>query len=493
MEHFQRIISSLDKEDVRYFKLFTSRYQKENRKDLALFDYTRSHPEGYADEAAFKRLYKQGDKNAFYRLKNKLTEDIGFSLICRHTPAHPVMLVCHLLQLAYWFSQKNIPETAYYYLKKAEKICIREELFEALDIIYTEIIRLSHEYGIADPFKYLKVRTTNAEKINQLRKVDDLLVIVKHKLKTSQNYAADGLSVFETLQKEIDAMKFSVFVRNSIKFKTHIYEALSKMLLAQQSYAELEQFTLKTYKSFLKQNLFSRENHELKLKMLTYLVNSSFKSQRFSASLDYTAQLYEAMQEFQQAFFDKYYFFYINSQVINYSHSDKPRAIVLLEDLKNDVRMKAVGFYEIFIYINLTVLYYDTQVYKQAAKQISVLKRMPAFENADESLKLKIAISEMMLRIEMKDYDLLSSLHKQTAKIFSAMLRTKAYEREKSMMHIIKIFMKAATPANVKEAENTARFLSGTSKENASDILFYNDWIEKALPRYRKGTLFLNG
>lgn len=484
MDHFQKIIASLDKEDVRYFKLFTSKYKKEKRKDISLFDYTRSQAKEYADDNAFLHIYKGGDKNAFYRLKNKITEDIGFSIVCRHTSAHPVMLVCHHLQLGYWFARKNQPDTAYYYLKKAEKICANEELYEALDIIYTEVIRLSHEYGVANPFHYLKVRSTNAEKINQLRKVDDLLVIIKHKLKTSQNYATGSMSVFETLQKEIDAMKFSVFVRKSLKFKTHIYEAVSKMLLVQQQYTELEQFTLSSFKTFQKQSLFSKENHELKLKMLTYLVNSSFKSNRIKASLDYTDMLHEAMLEFQQFMYDKYYFFYINSQVINYSQSDKTRAIELLEGLKSDVRMQSVGFYEIFVYINLTVLHFDTGSYKQAAKQISSLKRIQSYSTADDSLKLKIAVTEMMIRVELQEPEVLQQLIKQSEKSFSVLLRTKAYLREKTMILFIKCLLKTPRTSNLKEAEKLKNSLKKEKQENVSDIIYYNTWVNEAYSRF---------
>ena len=39
--HVEKLIHSLSKEEVRFFKIFTKRTQSKNRKDVTLFDYIR--------------------------------------------------------------------------------------------------------------------------------------------------------------------------------------------------------------------------------------------------------------------------------------------------------------------------------------------------------------------------------------------------------------------------------------------------------------------
>src|SRR5580704_5019274 len=87
MDILNQIIEKLSKEEIRNFKLFYGRSGiADERKDLALFNYVRSSGEKFDEQKAISKLdYDQENKNNYYRLKNRLIEDIGDSLLLLHT------------------------------------------------------------------------------------------------------------------------------------------------------------------------------------------------------------------------------------------------------------------------------------------------------------------------------------------------------------------------------------------------------------------------
>ena len=71
MNLLQEVILSLNKEECRFFKLYAGRINvKDERKDLLLFDFIKKSDSIDEDRVAAK-LYGE-NKNAFYRLKNRL-------------------------------------------------------------------------------------------------------------------------------------------------------------------------------------------------------------------------------------------------------------------------------------------------------------------------------------------------------------------------------------------------------------------------------------
>jgi hypothetical protein len=62
------MICEMNKEELRFFKIFLSRtVENDDRKDVMLFNLIRAAGENYDEEKIFKKLYPDGNKNAFYR------------------------------------------------------------------------------------------------------------------------------------------------------------------------------------------------------------------------------------------------------------------------------------------------------------------------------------------------------------------------------------------------------------------------------------------
>ena len=106
MDILAHIIGSLAKEEVRNYKLYLSRIQNDDRKDIKLFDHIRKSGMEYNDAKIIEKLYPNGDKNAYYRLRNRIINDLNKCLLSMHFREEEYMYLMNLLTLSRLFEAK---------------------------------------------------------------------------------------------------------------------------------------------------------------------------------------------------------------------------------------------------------------------------------------------------------------------------------------------------------------------------------------------------
>lgn len=480
MDHLPRLVKSLNKEQVRYFKLFASRTQQSfERKDIQLFDFLRKNDED-KEEAFMQKLYPSDSKNAWYRLKNRLLSDLNKSLSVLHYEDDAFVHACHMLALYKFFFSKNLLEEARYYLRRCERSAESIENYELLDIVFGEYIRLSHESLQVDPQKFIDKRKENRQRLEDIRAIDDLLAVVTYRLKTTQNFAPDRNPFLDLLKKTTDDFIKDRDLKNSPQLRFRIYRAVSQVLLQRHEYKPLEQYLLSAFKEFEKDELFNRSNHDTKLQMLTYIVNTLFKTDKLKQSLLWAEKLKVAMDEFNQLLFDKYFFFYYNALVINYSVLDPIQAITILEDLKDQSRIKSNAYYLWFVYLNLAVLHFDQTNYKVAIKHFGKLSLLDGFKSADASLRLKISIGELLNRYELQQMDVLEYKMNRLNKEYKKLIADEDHYGEREILEILKRMLNVAdVKKDVKLMDKMKAFSDWTRKNYEGDgvIIDYGNWV----------------
>ncbi|MEP7169476.1 MAG: hypothetical protein ABI855_08925 [Bacteroidota bacterium] len=484
MDILNQVINGMNKEQIRYFKLYASRFTSEDRKDLALFDYIRKSNDKYDEDKIFKKLYDGSEKNPFYRLKNRLMLDINKSITIQHFDDEETIHAFHLLALVRFYMNKNNVEAAHYFLRKAEAKTKSIENFELLDVVYGEFIRLSHEKISINPEFYITKRKENQTQINQLRAIDDILAAVSYRLKITQNFAAEENPILPLLQKTVNDFSQDKELKKSHTLRFKLYHAVSQILLQKRDYKALEDYLLTIYREFNKEKLFTKTNHDTRLQMLTYIVNALFKNKKLKLSLKYAEELKTSMEAYNHLLYDKYLFFYYNSLVINYSILDRDKAISILEDLRSNEKIKANAFYQVFVYLNLMLLWFEKRNYQNAIKNLNKLYLLDNYKTTDLALRFRISVTELIIRYELKDFDLLEYKINQLRKDFKEYLNQKENEKEKEFISILKSIINSVDfRKDEKLFERVKLFLSSTAAAPAeeTEIINYKDWLrEKA-------------
>jgi hypothetical protein len=481
MDIINTIVQGMNKEDIRFFKLYLSRTNADkDRMDIRLFDYIKKSGGRYDEEKIFPTLYKTKEKNSFYRLKHRLAHDLNTSIFLQHFEKDDTIYIFFLLSLAKYYMNKNKYDVARYFLQKAEKKAVKIENFELLDLIYIDFLKLSGEVVSINPEQYLNKRKLNSEKISKIRQIDDILTLVTYKLKITQNFSPRENPIFKVLEKTVNEVSNDEELKNSSLLQFRIYEAVSRILLQRHDYETLEVYLLKTYNQFIASCVFSKTNHQTKLQMLTYLVNTLFKTQKHKESLEYADKLKSAMEEYGGFLYDKYLFFYYNSLVINYAFINIDRAIEVLEELKHNEKIKTNPYYEVFVYLNLGIQWFGKKDYKKAIANLNKLYVHDSYTSTDDEFKFKVSIVELIIRFELNDFDFLEYRIDQLKKDYAALFAKEENAREKDFVEIILAMM--VTQEIEKNKTLMARiknFMKQSEDKGIDDteMINYNNWL----------------
>jgi len=484
MEILEQMIARLEKEEIRFFKVYATRMDvKEPRKDIELLDIIRKEREAFDEDAAIANLYSDGNRNAYYRLKNRLKTELGKSLMLQHMDHEDTSQVLHLLHLARHYQARNAYSLTEHFLSKAERKADALESYELLDLIYTEFIRLSQEIVTINPETYILKRKENENQLATLRQIDDILASVKYRLKVTQNFSPVDNPVVEVLRETLERLAVDDRVRRGAQLRFKVYQAVSQILLQQHDYPNLEDYLLQTFAQFDGEKLFNKANHQTKLQMLTYIVNSLFKNGKIDLSLEWTERLRVAMEEFDGLHYDRFLFFYYNSLVINYTKTDMNRAIALLLELEEHPKLKDTPYYLIFVHLNLAIFYFEKGDYRQAVRRLNQLYHHERFALTAVALRFRIGVFELMVRIEMGDGDFLEQRLKQVRQEFAEQLLLSENKREAVFIPLIEdLFLKALSPRDLSMRKRLEEFKNqATVEEQDSELVNYNRWLEKKL------------
>ncbi|MGE0561791.1 MAG: hypothetical protein AB7O47_08245 [Flavobacteriales bacterium] len=474
-----QIIEALSKEECRNIKILLERTNNsDDRKDITLFDYIRKNSPTIDENYIANKLYSNSERNSFYRLKNRLQNEINKSLIFAHYNSDSYSHVLHLINLAKIFKEKEKFSLSFDYLKTAEKIALKNEFYTLLDLTYTKIISLSIDSMKFNPEKYILKKRENLTILNKSSEIDDILATLTYLVKTSQNYNTLENKKNKTLLQKIRKISNEEMVKSSLQFQLKIYHTISRILLQQHDYVELETYLKLTLNHFTKHNLFDKSNHDTRLQMLTYLVNSLFKNNKSAESLKVAEELHSAMHEYNDLFYKKYLVYYYNSLVINYQVTDKLKAIAVLEEAKTKAEIQELPVFSVFIYLNLSVLFFKLKDFKQSKKNLSKLKLEDNFPTLDSMLQYKISIYELIIIFELNDEDLFKHQLNTLRSKFKIIIGTNPESRDEVFLNLLTQMM---TNPESEWKTLAIHFNKNFDEKNDTDIINYNNWLESKL------------
>ena len=484
MNILQKIIATLNKEESRFYKLFTSRTNRlKERKDVVLFDYIKHHIEDYNEDFIAKKLYKE-NKNAFYQLKNRLLKDLNKSMMLQHLPKEKDIYILQSILLSRIYKRKGDVELSFYFLKKAEDKAKEIEAFELLSIIYAEIIKLSYDMVSIDVEEYIAKQKENKTKLDQVQEIDQILAAASYRIKTVQNFSGKNDAVLNVLEKVVKEFAKNKGIPKSPKFRFKVYLTISRILLQKHDFAALEEYLLHTYKEFSKDKIFNKTNHEHKLMMLIYLTNCLYKTHKLKKSLEFAEILRKGMDEYGGFLRDKFLFYYYNALVINYSVLDKKEALKILEEARKNRIIKQLPTYIVFIYLNTALVYFDQGKYRMAIKNLSRLLLHNDFVDIGKSFQLKIYIASLIIRFELGDFDTIESRLKYIHRIYKEVLSNDDFSRDTQLIEIIsKLIYCNNLKQNKKLLAKINTLVAKISDDTADDVdvINYNIWLKSKL------------
>ncbi len=481
MDILQNIIKSLEKEEIKSYKLYSKRtHDFENRIDIELFNHIKLNPQ-WNDAQLFKAVYKTEKADSrYYRLKNKISDDIGVVLSNLNRDEKEIEAL-HLLIIAKVFFKKNELQLAQHYLKLSEKKAIAHEDYSTLEIIYELFIQLSLQNIKESPEQYITKREENSNRLALLRDLENNFSLLSYKLKTTQNLSITRsfkLWMTTTLEKTQSLS----YVKNSATLRFKVFQNICRLLLLTQDYVALENYLIKSKDGFEKDALFNKDTHEIKLQLYVYLCNASYVLKKHQQALSYAKQLQQALSEYHRLWYEKYVFYYYNILVNNYSKTDPEKAIETLEEAKKQTVIKENPNYMGFVLLNLSITHFDIHKHKAAGKYLVQLYVSDAFKNYDEAFQLKISVFELCNKIESGEIELAEKLVISVFKKLGELKNKETIAVEIAVLHLIQHYINMGYPAwrSIKD-KITAFIKKFPAAGEQQTIINYAEWLSSKI------------
>lgn len=482
------LINSLNKGEIRNLKAHISRAaedEAEGLKTVMLFDAIKKGKYEEFDEELVHHLYENGNKNAFYRLKNRLIHDIEQSLLLLSRNIDIRLQIYRTIELANIFRFKTQYETAFGYLKKAEKMVTKTNDSNLLDVIYQEILLLANDYPEIQPDTYIQKKATNRKKNKAARQVSYLLLSINHKLRKT-NYSSKQENVVEDLNKIINQLSIDeeIISLPSVKFQVH--ECVRTVLLQNRNFDELENYLIDSFNRFEKEKLFVDPLYEKIFPLLSWILSVLTIQKKFEKSLHYVNRLYEYLSGNKKKYYDKHIWMYHQGLISNYSFLGKNKdAQELIIKIIENPKYTGHAYYDLYIYINHALSYYNMGEFDEAITCLRPLLTSKS-EILSKSLRLRIALLELLLHTDGQNFVFAEHKVNEIRRVYRKELQEEQYYREKIFLGIVREFVcKPAPLTNTKFLKKIQEFIKNSPpfELGSNESINYKIWLQSKLEK----------
>lgn len=482
MDILNQVTDRLSKDELRFVKFYLGNNGNAARKDEMLLDYVRKSGAGFNEDKIIGKLgYSTKDKNSYYRLKNRVLQDVGDGLNLLYSHKDDLCELHHYLSIYHIYYNKALFKPCLFYLRKAERLAKRIENYELLDNIYANFIRLSADIMEVDPEEYIIQREQNAALVDSLSRIDNMLATLNYRLKLTQNFGVADKQLLKDLQVQAKTISAKTGSGYGKQLQTRVYKAISQVYLQQHNYEALESYVKENLQRFEKAGWFNKDNHELKLQMLTYYANALHKNLKYKESLQQGELLGSELKLYGNLFYDKFLFFYYNIQIANYAVIDSARALKALNDFEAEMRKKKNYYYDVFIYLNRAGLLYDLGKHKEALKSLVRLYVNDSYRQADVAFKFKVEVSELIISYEAGDLESLEQRIPQVLKDYISLQSGPLYKRDFEIVRLIEKMMVIPNyrrDADIQKKIQALLKMKVNSTAEDSEIIKYRGWLQ---------------
>lgn len=478
------LINKLEPAEIRNFKLHITRYNYKNqeKKITLLFDAIKKDKADEYDDALIKKILPKGKKNAFFQLKNRLTEEIENSLLHLHRNKSEEIESSKNLQLYEIFLHKSDYHRANIYLKKAEKIALKLENYDSLISIYKKYIQVARYLNVS-PEKYIIQQNKFQELATSINQSEQYISSIEYHLKNT-NFSGKDNEVINELEKISQSLQLNELTKNSVRTRLSVNQCVRQTLLQRKEFLALADYMINAFGEFVNEQLFGKNNHEEKIIQLSWIVNSLLKSKRLRTVPKYTEQLYKALEEHNRLLYDKYIWLYYQSKVMELTFLGKNmEAIDLLLELREKETIPYNSTIFIFVYMNLIGLYFSAKKYDECLEVLADVIVDNKFKTMSADRKLNIQLLELIIHTEIDDIEYAHLKSKEIKRKYNTLLKEEAYQTEREFLKMVVTILKKPNAFSDKAFIETAEhFIHHTDYEPGSNAFIdYGVWLQSKI------------
>lgn len=473
-------IKTLNKEELRNFKLYLRRiYLNKTNAPIQILADAYKSGKLQSDEEIHKKHFSHLKKNAFYRLKNRMNEEINKSLLLMHFDKDDATHILNNLNIAKVFIYKSEYEKANKILVRIEKKAWQNELYFYLGIIYDEFLNLSKAYDKIPVLEILEKKRSLQDILNKANETADLIAEISWRLKKS-NYSQKGINIIEELETINKALKHNEKLLESNNIKIQIQETVRNILLQKGDYNSLSIFLNEKLTEFKKDKVFNNSNHRSKIIMQSWLINSHIMMSEFDVVLKLSDELYKSICAYKKLHYDNFIWTYYQSVILAcYYTNQLEKALNLLEELKKEKAIINHSSYRLFSSINNAAILFSMNKINEAHFAIAEIQLPETLKSFSKPIQLTIEILDIIFYYEKNDIQFLKYKLKEVKKKYRNQLSEDLYKRE--FLNIIQKLCnnnKPFTKAKIVNIVNEFANKTSVQINPNSNAINYRIWLK---------------
>jgi len=479
------IINTLSKQELRNFKLYLRRIYL-NKTDAPIQVLANAYKNGKleSDDEIHKKYFSKLKKNAFYRLKNRMNEEIFKSLLILNYDKDEATNILNNLNIAKVFIYKSEYEKAFKILTRLEKKAIQNELNSYLGIIYDEFLTLSKAYDKVPVLEILDKKRKLQENIIKANETADLIAEISWRLKQS-NFSLKGGNIIEELQAIEKALKHNEQLLSTNSIKLQIEETVRNILLQKADFNSLSIFLKNKLTEFDKDKVFNNTNHRSKIVMQCWLINSHIMLYDFDTVLKLSDRLYKSICAYKKLHYDNFIWTYYQSVILACYYTNRlEKALNYLAELKKEKAIINHSSYRLFAGINNAAVLYSLGNLNEAHKAIADIQFPDTFKLFSKPIQLTIEILDIIFYYEKNDIAFLKYKLREIKKKYRNQLADDDYK--KAFLNIIHKLCNNSEPfTKTKVTSAIEDFIEKyTDKlDPSSNAINYSGWLMSKLKK----------
>lgn len=498
MDVLEKVIFNLTSDEVRRFKILSNRFKADDEKKLILlFDYIRSEKFADEEQAIVVELYQQNTpqtRNRYYRLRNKLLENIEKSLTFYHFKYKDSIHAYYDVQLSIMFRERGSYGLALYFLKKAEKKAKEMDQFNILEVIYQEYTQLALKDIEIDIEDILSRRKTNLDKLKIHRRNTEAIALITQQLKRS-NFSREKASVIDLLERTQRSIEESAEIFHSTEGKIQIFRVVSASLLQKEAYGQLVTYTENMLSEFEKGNLFTIDNHPDRLMMRVWLANALFRCSRFSDAEQQLQVLHKEMLMHSKQNYFAYLFYYTNTSVNVLKCLGKTDAAgQLLQEALATKEIRSNPEAELYLVQSLADQMFIVGNHAQALAMLKDSRNLAGYRMVHDEIRMGVEIYELVASMECGSYAEVESRVAEIRKSYKKLLKSEDHQSADVFLDIlpkISAAVEKGKQPRIQKQVETLRGLIKPSQLGGNLNLSYAHYAESKLTGKNYYALFL--
>lgn len=473
------IINTLTKEEVRNFKLFLRRSNSSvsSAPVAKLFDCLRQN-QFKDDKAILERRFSNTKPNAFYRLKNRLLTDLNKSLLVLNHDKNDRIIILNNIILSEIFLYKSEYAIAYKFLCKAEKKAKQNEFYSTLENIYEQMIGLSKQYFDLPLLDILERKRAVVEKKRKINTINDMMAEIRWRLQKS-NYTAQETDIIVELDSIKNKLDNIHLIENSPSLKIKVQENIRMILLQKGDIKSLDRYLSEKLKEFEQDGLFNKNNHNQKIVMQTWLINTNIKLLNFHLAYQYAEQLKKSLHEYKKLYYDSYIWTYYQCIFGACFYSNQlDRCLMILKTYSNEEVLQEHSLYHTYFNLNSAVVYFCMKNTKRANSYLNKLLEPELYDSLSQEMRLTVRIVELLFYYENDDFKYVNLALKQLKQKQQKTLSLEKFSRQNEFLKVLGNLSKDDKIKKLKTIDTINHFIENSppfevSSDEAIDFKFW--------------------